>query len=413
VINIHGPFCFWGIEKERITFMKSLVIVSKGEDPYPTTKGVLHQFPFPNLKGKRILLKPNAARVALPGQGVTTHPSVVEATIDHLKERGATNLVIGESCIFGVDAKEAFRVTGMKEVSEKEGVELMDLDRYDPMEIPVPEGKVIKRIKLPAILKHFDFIISIPVMKTHMHTQVTLSLKNMKGVLWRREKARFHHLRCGVETTRGHKELDLAISEMASVLFPHFAIIDGTVGMEGMGPAYGKAKQAGIVLAGNNPLSTDAVAARLMGFNPEKIPHLRLSAEKGLGEIRLKNISVRPEDFLKWVIPFAPPPSKLDIPFPSVTVHDQGSCSACLSTLLVFLQNYHSRLFQYHVLQDGKIHVGIGKQLNVVPKGTILIGNCASKMKKEGIFIKGCPPVASEIWKTLSQDKKRTERKKA
>ena len=64
------------------------------------------------------------ARVALPGQGVTTHPSVVEATIDHLKERGAADIAIGESCIFGVDAQEAFRVTGMKEVSEKKGVRL-------------------------------------------------------------------------------------------------------------------------------------------------------------------------------------------------------------------------------------------------------------------------------------------------
>jgi uncharacterized protein (DUF362 family) len=412
VIKIHGPFCFWGIEKDRTTFMNSLVIVSKGEDPYQTTKGALQQFPLPNLKGRKILIKPNAARAALPGQGVTTHPSVVEATIDHLKERGATDIVIGESCIFGVDAKEAFRVTGMKEVSEKEGVELVDLDRFDPMELPVPEGKVIKKIKLPAILKQFDLIISIPVMKTHMHTQVTLSLKNMKGVLWRREKARFHHLRCDAETTRGHKELDLAISEMASVLFPHFAIIDGTVGMEGMGPAYGTAKQMGIVLAGNNPLSTDAVAARLMGLDPEKIPHLRLSAERGLGEIRLKNISVQPEDYLKWVTPFTPPPSKLAIPFPNVIVHDQGSCSACLSTLLVFLQNYHSRLSQYHPLQDGKIHIGIGKHLNRFPKGTILIGNCASKMKKEGIFIQGCPPVASEIWKTLSQNKRRQSKKK-
>jgi uncharacterized protein (DUF362 family) len=411
VINIHGPFCFWGIEKERITFMNSLVIVSKGEDPYQTTQGALQQLPLPDLKGKKILIKPNAARVALPGQGVTTHPSVVEATIDHLRERGATDIVIGESCIFGVDAKEAFRVTGMEEISEKERVELVDLDRFDPMELPVSGGQVIKKIKLPAILKQVDLILSLPVMKTHMHTQVTLSLKNMKGVLWRRDKARFHHLRCDAETTRGYKELDLAISEMASVLFPHFAIIDGTVGMEGMGPAYGIAKQVGIVLAGNNPLSTDAVAARLMGFDPEMIPHLRLSAEKGLGDILLENISVQPEDYLKWVTPFAPPPSKLAIPFPNVIVHDQGSCSACLSTLLVFLQNYHSRLSQDRPLRDGKVHVGIGKHLNRVPEGTLLIGNCAAKMKGKGIFIQGCPPVASEIWKTLSQNKRRQSKK--
>jgi uncharacterized protein (DUF362 family) len=384
--------------------MDSRIVVSKGENPYRTTQQALQQIPLPGLRGRKVLIKPNAGRVALPGQGVTTHPSVVEATIDHLRETGVTDIAIGESCIFGVNAQEAFQMTGMKGVSEKKGVRLIDFDGFAPMEISIPGGKVIQKVKVPALLKQFDYIISIPVMKTHMHTQVTLSIKNMKGLLWRKEKARFHQLRCDGEITRGHRELDLAISEMALVLFPHLAVIDGTVGMEGMGPAYGTPKKAGIVVVGNNPLSADAVATRLMGFDPWDVPHLKLLAEKGLGEIELRKGSVQPDDYLKWETPFNPPPSKLSIPFPDVLVHDEGSCSACLSTLLVFLQTYYPELSQYR-LQDEKIHVGIGKHLNLFPKGTILIGNCASKMKGEGVFIQGCPPVASEIWNTLSQRK--------
>ncbi len=244
------------------------VFVLKGKNPYQTTRAALQKFPLPNLKGKKILLKPNAGRIASPGNGITTHPLVVLATIDHLKERGVDDIVIGESCIFGVNAQEAFRVTGMKEISEKGGVELIDLDQVEPMEMTIPKGKVIRKIKVPNILEKCDFIISIPVMKTHMHTFVTLSLKNMKGVLWRREKVRFHHLRCNEKITRGEKELDVAISEMASVLFPDLSIIDGTVGMEGMGPAYGKAKKAAMIVIGNNALSADAVAAQLMGIAP-------------------------------------------------------------------------------------------------------------------------------------------------
>jgi uncharacterized protein (DUF362 family) len=384
--------------------MKSIVVVSKGKDPFRTTERVLQRFPLPDLKGKNVLIKPNAARLAFPGEGITTHPLVVAATIKHLKQQGAGRIVIGESCIFGVDAQEAFRVTGMKEISEKNRVELLDLDQGAPMEIAVPAGKVIKKIKVPALLKEFDFIISTPVMKTHMHTQVTLSLKNMKGLLWRREKARFHQLQYDQKVTEGHKELDIAISEMASVLSPHLAIIDGTVGMEGMGPAYGRRKKMGVILAGNHALSADAIAARLMGFNPEALPHLKLSAERGLGEIRWRRISVDPKDFLKWETPFAPPPSQLSIPYPDVRVYDEGSCSACLSTLLVFLNDYHSRLTDYH-LPDGKIHLAIGKNLNRCPRGTLLIGNCTSKMKRTGVFVQGCPPVASQIWEVLSGEK--------
>jgi len=376
--------------------MGSLVIVSKGKDPYRTTKRILRRFPLPDLEGKSVLIKPNAARLASPGDGVTTHPQVVAAAVDHLKEKGVRRIVIGESCIFGVSPAEAFQVTGMKGVSEEKKVDLLNLDQGDPMEVAVPGGKVIRKIKVPAVLKEFNFIISVPVMKTHMHTQVTLSIKNMKGLLWRREKARFHQLRYDKKITKGDKELDIAISEMASVLFPHLAVIDGTVGMEGMGPAYGRGKKMGMVLVGDNALSTDAVAARLMGLRPEAIPHLRLTAEKGLGEIDPQKILVDPRDYSKWVVPFEPPPSRLSIPFPNVIVHDEGSCSACLSTLLVFLQDYHSKLTDYR-LEDQNVHIGIGKHLEVCPRGTILIGNCSSKIKSCGMFIQGCPPVASQI----------------
>ena len=376
--------------------MDPLVLISKGKDPYGTTKRILQRVSLSDWEGKSVLIKPNAARLASPGDGVTTHPQVIAATIDHLKEKGVRRIAIGESCIFGVNSEEAFRVTGMKGVSEEKKVELLDLDQGVPMEVVVPGGKVVRRIKAPAVLKEFDFIISIPVMKTHMHTRVTLSIKNMKGLLWRKEKARFHQLRCEKKITQGDKELDIAISEMASVLFPHLAIIDATMGMEGMGPAYGRAKKMGMILVGKNALSADAVAARLMGLSPEAIPHLRLTAEKGLGEIDPKKISVAPKNYSKWVVPFEPPPSKLSIPFPNVMVHDEGSCSACLSTLLVFLQDYHSKLTDYR-LEDQNIHVGIGKHLGTCPRGTILIGNCSSKMKSRGVFIQGCPPVASQI----------------
>jgi len=60
----------------------------------------------------------------------------------------------------------------------------------------------------------------------------------------------------------------------------------------------------------------------------------------------------------------------------------RGPCSACLSTLIVFLQNHHSKLGSFR-LQDGYIHIGIGKDLKVYPKGTILIGNCTAKGREK------------------------------
>ena len=72
---------------------------------------------------------------------MTTHPLVVRAIIDHLRGRGAGRIAIGESCIFGVDAREAFSLTGMKKVSEEAEVELIDLDQGTPREVSHSRGK--------------------------------------------------------------------------------------------------------------------------------------------------------------------------------------------------------------------------------------------------------------------------------
>jgi uncharacterized protein (DUF362 family) len=380
--------------------VEPLVIVSKGKDPYKTTRMALSRFPFPDLKKKRILLKPNAARLATPGSGITTHPLVVSATIDLLREIGTKEIAIGEGCLVGVNAQAAFEKTGLKKISQENGVDLIDLDRFDPMERLIPDGKLLKKVRISSALTQFDWIVSIPVMKTHMHTGVTLSIKNMKGLLWRKEKARLHQLRSGDKKKEGYRSLDLAIAEVATLLMPDLAIIDGTIGMEGMGPAYGKRKEMGTIIVSSQALSADAVASRLMGLNPESIPHLKLCSEKGMGEIRLQNISVKPENYLKWESPFDPPPSRFSISSLDVRVYDGGACSACLSTLIVFLKKYHSKLNPYY-LDDEKIHIGIGKHLERFPEGTLLIGNCTSKKKKRGIFIKGCPPVASHIARTF------------
>ena len=389
------------MEDRAETEMKSAVVgVAKGEDPYRTAFDLLAALPVANFAGKRVLIKPNAARMAAPGEGVTTNPGIVSAIVDALKLKGAREIIIGESCILGVAASAAFRKTGLEAAAREKCVPLLDLDGLDPVEVRIPRGRLLQTIKVSSIVQRVDLIVSVPVMKTHMHTRVTLGIKNMKGLLWKREKARFHHLAASPEVARGEKELDWAIAEMATVLAPQLVVVDGTVGMEGMGPGYGKAKKMGVVVAGANALATDAVASRLMGFDPEAIPHLRLCHELGLGPIHLDQLSVAPSDFIKWEDPFEPPPARISLSYPDVAVYDRGSCSACLSTLMIFLQEQQGHLDDYR-LSDHKFHVGIGKYLEGVPEGTVLLGNCTQKLRERGVFIQGCPPISSQILETL------------
>lgn len=369
------------------------VCVAKGDDPYDNTRNVLKQIDLSFLKHKRVLLKPNIGRLAPQGQGIITDARVVAAAIDAFAEIGA-EVVIGESPIVGVDTFEAFETAGITKVANDRNCKLIDLNEGKYTKLPVPEGLAIQELKACSPIFEYDFLVSIPVMKMHMHTGVSLSIKNMKGCLWRRSKVDLHMLPpiAGME----EKPINIAIADMSGVLRPHLSIIDGTIGMEGLGPSAGKARPVGVVLAGLDPFAVDAVACRLMGTSAEKIPHLSMGAERGYGIIDPDRIQVSPDHWTDWITPFLPPPENLSIEFPNIKVFDKNSCSACQSTLLLFLKRYRNVILDYFP-KDTLIRFAIGKGHESVPETTICIGNCTANIGKTNTFIKGCPPVASEI----------------
>jgi uncharacterized protein (DUF362 family) len=367
--------------------------VAHGGGPYGNTRRALAPVDLSPVRGKRVLLKPNAGRVASPGSGITTHPEVVAAAIDAFREAEA-DVAVGESPIIGVRLQEAFEVGGIAGVAAERGCPLVDLDRRRFVKVALPEGRVIHSLRVCADVLEFDFVVSIPVMKTHMHTGVTLAVKNMKGCLWRRSKVKLHMLP-PVEGS-DEKPIDVAIADMSSVVRADLAVIDGTVGMEGLGPGAGRAKPLGAVVVSADPFAADAVACRLMGTEAERVPHLRIGASRGYGVIDLDKLDVTPENWRDFASPFAPPPENLTIEFPGITVLDSRSCSACQSTLLLFLMRHKDRLLE--CFPAGKpVVVAIGRGHAELPEGTLCIGNCTTDHRDQGIFVPGCPPVGSQI----------------
>jgi uncharacterized protein (DUF362 family) len=374
------------------------VSVAHGHGPYANTRAALQRIDLSPARGKRVLLKPNVGRLAVPGEGITTHPEVVAAAVDAFRDAGA-EVAIGESPITGVKTMDAFDAASITEIARKRNCPLIDMDRRPPVDVTLDQGRVLKAIKLCADVLDHDLIVSIPVMKMHMHTGVTLSIKNLKGCLWRRSKVRLHMLPPVEGSDR--KPINIAIADMASYLRPHLAIIDGTVGMEGLGPSAGRPRALDVVLAGPDPFATDAVACQLMGTAAENVGHLAIAAERRYGVIDIDAIDVAPQNWRDWIAPFAAPPENLSIEFPNITVFDNNSCSACQSTVLLFLQRYSDQLFDY-LPADQHLNIAIGKGHADLPEGTLCIGNCARRANDDGHFVAGCPPVASEILKTLT-----------
>jgi uncharacterized protein (DUF362 family) len=377
-----------------------VVVVTAKQGPYENTRTALAQFDLSPFRGKRVLLKPNAGRIAHAGSGIVTHPQVVAAAIDVFLEAGAEKVAIGESPIVGVKALEAFGGMDVTTVAHQRKCQLIDMDVRPFVEVALPEGVAIQSLRVCPEVLEYDLVVSIPVMKMHMHTGVTLSVKNMKGCLWRRSKVQLHML---PPVDGGNdKPIDIAIADMSWALRPHLAVIDGTVGMEGLGPSAGVPKPLDAVVVSADAFAADAVACRLMGTEAEEIAHLRIGAERGYGVIDMAQIKVTPDHWRDWVVPFAPPPENLAIEFPNITILDKNSCSACQSTLMLFLKRYGNQVFDYFPA-NADIHVAIGKGHSEVPEGTICIGNCTTSLRGDTIFIPGCPPVASQILTTISE----------
>ena len=107
-----------------------------------------------------------------------------------------------------------------------------------------------------------------------------------------------------------------------------------------------------------------------------------------------------PAEWRDWTVPFAAPPENLTIEFPNITVLDDASCSACQSTLLLFLKRNQERIFDYFPGQP-VVHIAIGKGHAALPEGTLCIGNCTAPHRGRGVFVPGCPPVGSQIQAAL------------
>jgi len=128
----------------------NLVSVGTGQGPYGNIRTALSKIDLSPVKGKKVLVKPNAGRFVEGGQGITTHPDAVAAVIDTLREADAASITLGESPILGVKTLAAFEKTGIAAIADKTGVPLLDMDKRKPVIRQVKNGRVLTSLKFCA-----------------------------------------------------------------------------------------------------------------------------------------------------------------------------------------------------------------------------------------------------------------------
>jgi uncharacterized protein (DUF362 family) len=258
------------------------VVLTQTQTPYFTeddinnaTKKALDKLEYDfGAKIRKIVIKPNLCYYWDYSTGETTDPRLVSAVIDwiRLKIGNDIDISVAEADASAMRTKYAFKVLGYDKLCQKKNVNLINLSQGEIRDVPITVREKNFSLPINEILLNSDLIINLPKLKTHNFVGTTCALKNMFGAISKPRKYSYHEM------------ISHVIVGINKVVKSNIVVVDGLVA-KGSYP-----KKLGVVLAGDDALATDFTAAKIMGFNPLKVAHLKLAAKEKIGNI--KNIAL-------------------------------------------------------------------------------------------------------------------------
>lgn len=326
---------------------------------------------------KRIGIKPNLVSPSTADWGATTHPEIVAGIIEYLQEHGFRNLLILESSWVGDKTSAALEVCGYNALCQQYGVPFLDIQK-DSSHIENAAGL---ELEICDGIRDVDFLINVPVLKGHCQTKITCALKNIKGLVPGKEKRHFHQM-----------GLHKPIAHLNAAIRQDFIVVDHICGdldfEDGGNPVV-----RNCLMAAKDPVLTDAYVCRLLHYEVDEVPYVRLAERLGVGSADLSELTLKVigegED------------RELPRAEKAVAVMDAvqevESCSACYGYLIPALDRFREEGLLEELLSvlPGKICIGQGYKGKT---GKIGIGNCTRDFD---FSVKGCPPLETRIYDEL------------
>jgi uncharacterized protein (DUF362 family) len=235
------------------------------------------------IRGKRVLLKPNLVEPHIGAGHINTHPSIVHGVAEAFRRYGAAEVLVADGPAHCMDTRMVLEESRLDEVLREDRLRFVDLNYDDGYPVPNRGGfSRFRDIVLPMTLSEVDLVVSLAKMKTHHWAGITLSMKNLFGL--------FPGTYYGWPKNALHFEgIDKCVLDINATVRPFLSIVDGIVGMEGDGPIMGNPRQAGVLVLGRNLAAVDATGARIMGVDPHRIPHIAAASGR-IGPIRETDI---------------------------------------------------------------------------------------------------------------------------
>lgn len=355
----------------EITAVAKEIITGSGLDP----------------RGKSVLLKPSFVYPSHSPEtvGVVTQPPFIGGVARALCELGASRVMVGEDSVLGPSRVAFFAMDVYRHIRGVAEPVYFDEERHRRVDVPDP--LVQGTFTVPEVWTEADLFISLPKIKVNQFAKVTLSVKNNMGFQRQAERVRNH----------SDGTLQEKIADLYRVRPPDLVLADSIVAGEGQGPMLARPVELGVMVGGSNGVAVDAVACRLMGFEPREIEHLCYLEDAGIGPLGEGEIEVVGEDVGDVARRFARPSTALSGLDPNLRVFEgeEKCCTyGCRGMVRCALDAWLER-------GDGalrEMNIIVGKGVGDLPRDlprpkTLVVGECAAEHRELGKYLPGCPPL--------------------
>jgi uncharacterized protein (DUF362 family) len=296
--SVAAPFflpkfhCDWRPKRSRVAVLDADEYSQQLEQ---VLRDGLRLFPL-DVRGKAVVLKPNLVDY-LQGNAINTHPTLVLAAAESFRRLGAKSVVVAEGPGHQRDTQLVLWESGYHEALGDGKIRFVDLNRDELIGTTLRASySGMKQLWLPRTVLEADFLVSMPKIKTHHWSGVTLAMKNMFGIV---PGARYGWPKNILHWQGIHE----SILDLCATVRVHFVIADGIIAMEGDGPLNGTARPAGRIVLADDPVAADATCARLMGLEPWRIGHICEGA-RFLGNVEPVHIDQLGESVVPPARPF-------------------------------------------------------------------------------------------------------------
>jgi uncharacterized protein (DUF362 family) len=222
--------------------------------------------------GERVTIKPNVGWDRTAEQAANTNPVLIGELVRQCLSAGAAAVVVTD--VTCNDPRRCFLRSGIRAAAEAAGATVALPAAADFVNTDL-DGEMLTEWP---VLKHFlecDKLINMPIVKQHSLTRCTIGMKNLYGIL-------------GGRRNQLHQQIDQSIVDLAAFATPTLTVVDATRVLLRGGPQGGSLDDVAVpntVICATDLVAADARGAEFLDLQPDKVGHIRLAAQSGLGTL--------------------------------------------------------------------------------------------------------------------------------